>query len=441
MAPINPDRQRILDMFSRLGFDEGQPRPAPSPHESTIGTRNPALAELKRRPHYLNARQNKLVDDLDTFYQNTEQSMTNLELGYDFPSHRMSSLSSEQRQTLQRRASFLLNNDVMEALPDALEEVMEDGELLPTAKLELNAILNSAKSHTEHVMAAAREDARVGARVCPLMFQPVNFPVFLTTNSIFVRNVISACRLPQPARDRALKPALEGFARMYFSYSMNHLGAPKIQPKDFEIVLNSSESSSTSTDDRGNLTARLVIDSADAEQVCRSLQSGSEPDTVRDLFRSYMMKGFESHPLDQKLGAFYTQSLFQELAELQEITGAESADRPEHTLPARHAARRTLEEWEYKGSENFGDVVESQPGDQLSQRERTTAALQILTNLDDACIETQGTPLINMPEVRSWAHSPAMHFDLRALREPSARLLLQVQPLTGRALLDLPEFR
>lgn len=92
------------------------------------------------------------------------------------------------------------------------------------------------------------------------------------------------------------------------------------------------------------------------------------------------------------------------------------------------------------GNPGFGEAIH-RDGGPLSQREMSTELVGMLGGLDQYCVEETGTPLITMPEIRSWMHSPAMPIDLRALREPSSRLLLQVPALTGRALLDLPEFK
>lgn len=144
--------------------------------------------------------------------------------------------------------------------------------------------------------------------------------------------------------------------------------------------------------------------------------------------------------MEKKLAGFYTQSLFKELAQVQEAMGMHSANIPLHGRAAQQSAARTVEEFSYQGSPDFGDVI--LPDDApISQRETTTRCVAFLRELDQMSVEETGTPLITMPEVRSWVHSPALSVDLRALREPHSRLLLQAPALTGRALLDLPEFQ
>ena len=442
MYPIHSNQQRLQDLLARLGFDDAQPPPPPTPHEFTIGTTNPALAELKRRRGQLNPRQTKLVDDLDEFYDNTNRSQANVELGYFVAPDDLSALRPIDREALQRRASFLLNTDAMNALPQLYVDVCDDEDLAPNAELEINAVFNSAKSHAEHVMAAALQDARAGERVCPLVFQPVDFPVFLTANSFLVRQVVRACCLPQPTRDIALKPALEDLANAYFSYSVNFPGAPKLRPQDVHVNLNSAENTSTSANRRGYITATVGIDSLGAEQFCRSLRADAEvPDNSRDLLRAHLLRGFEGLQPEQKLAAFYIQSLLQELAEVEEVMGVQSVDIPQHGAAAQRAARGTLKEWNYEGSQRLRDEIRSQEEGELSQREEITYSVQLIAEVDDRNYQETGEPFIMMPQVRAWACSPAMLVDLRALREPSARLLLQAPPITGRALLDMPEFK
>lgn len=442
MRPVNRDFQRIEEQFARLFADPAVAQPAAVPVDSTVGRSNPALAELRRRGHRLDARQEELVTDIDTFYHNTRYSQANSDLGFsaDMPG---SGLTEEHRHTLRRRASFLLNTEAMDALSYSFKEISEQP-CLPedsTAKLEANAILNSVKSHVEHVVGGALQEAQRGDRICPMALHPATFSRFLTANAFLVRNVLNACSLTQPMRDRALKPALENFASAYISNAASHPGAPWEQPQAVQVTLNSAETSEIVTDSQGVNIACIEIDDAGAEEFCSALNSNPDvPDNEHHMYWLHSLTGFEALPLHQKLAGLYMQLLLQDLAELEEVVGTESADRPEHGPAAQRAARRTLEEWHYTGNEDFGDAVEAEDG-RLSQREMTTKALESIPFLDAFCEVESGAPLVTSPQVRLWAQSSDILFDLRALREPTARLLLQLPKISGRALLAMPEFQ
>jgi hypothetical protein len=74
------------------------------------------------------------------------------------------------------------------------------------------------------------------------------------------------------------------------------------------------------------------------------------------------------------------------------------------------------------------------------QRAVLTAPMETMRALDTQFQEEYHSPLLRDPRVRNWVHSPDLLFDLRALREPSGRLLMQAAPLTAQALLQTPTF-
>lgn len=444
MQPVNSDIQRIMDQFDRLGYgttNPGQPDALPTPHEFAVGRGNPALADLRRRPQR-NARQTGVVTHLEQFYSNTETPRTNASLYSPSSNVLTGGLSEQDLATARRRASFLLNAEAMKALPEAIQDVPREAGIigLSTATIEVNAILSSIKSQSEHVMAAALEDARNGNRLCPLTLSVTNFPMFMTLHARVVREIVDACALPQPGRDRALRPLLEQFSQAYFAYSRNYPGAPRIRPDEVQVKLKSGTGIRIATTFRGKIIAKIAIDPAEVEQFCRSpALDATEGQDGFALLRSRMMRGFEAHPMPKKRAAFYVQQLLSNLSELQEELGTGSANKPQHGAEAQRAARRTIEELSYAGSPRFGDRIEAR-GAEYSDRELATYALRIVPQMDRAFQRQYGMPLISSPAVGAWAHTPAFQVDQAALREPSVRLSLQVAPITGRFLQSMPEF-
>lgn len=442
MQSVNRDTQRLEDIFARLGVGSAAGEAAATSDKYRIGWSNPALEQLKRLPGPASPRQQKLLGALDCFYDDVQGSKTNVELGFEHRNPSLS-LSTHHITTLRRRASFLLNTEALRSLPDSVRVVANDPSLPPTsaAKLEVNAILNSVKTQTERVLADAMQEAIRGGRVCPMVLQPVNFSVFLTVHAAAVENMFRICELPQPARDRALKPALEGFASRYFAYSVNYPGAPTIRPQEIKVTLNSPSQSHLSTDWRGRPRASIKIDSTHVEQFCRELTiNPGQPDNPEDMVRMQLLTGFEEMPLNKKLAAFYIQSLLHELATVQELAGLQSISNRQDGPEAQSAAQRTLEEWQYQGSEAFGDGIQER-SDGFSQREAMIDILRALRLMNAECARESGTPLITLPQVYSWANSSQMVIDTLALVEPKDRLILQVPGVTGQALLDMPEFK
>ena len=443
MYSVTNDPQRLAGMFARLGLERDIAEPQTTRPETAIGQSNPALAQLKRFGPRMSEQEGETTCRIDKFYNDKQTARTNQELGYDVPSGPASRQNSAVQATMRRRPSFLLNNDAMACLAGPLNELAEESAYTADsrAKLEINAIVNSVKSQVEHVMSAAVQDAQRGDRICPLSLQPEKFPAFLAANSGLVRAIVNVCQYPQPSRDRLLEPALQNFAKAYFSASVNFPGAAKLRPENVHVYLNSTANSRVGIDFVGRPTAKLAIDSESVDQLCNELDDLEEPpDDGRGTYQLHLLTGFENQPMDKRRAGLYLQMLLVEAAQVEEEMGVDSANMPEHGAPAQRAARRTLEEWRYKGNEDFGDSVEREPGEP-SQREMVTRMIEMMPHLNVAIAIDSGAPLITMPKVQEWLHSTDLSFDLRALNQPSARLLLQVAPIAGRALLNLPEFR
>ncbi|MBC7514065.1 MAG: hypothetical protein H7234_06475, partial [Herminiimonas sp.] len=120
--------------------------------------------------------------------------------------------------------------------------------------------------------------------------------------------------------------------------------------------------------------------------------------------------------------------------------GLRSLDKPNHGVAAQQAAARTHEALTYPGSHEFGDQVgsEADPG---AQRRTVTAAMEALPDIDDSFKQRFGSSLFLDPRVGAWTQSTAYQFDLRMLRQPRDRLLLQAIPITANALLRTSVFR
>ena len=441
MSPRNATVPGVSHFVAGYELDDANASPAPTPHEFTIGTSNPALDELKQRRWRLNSRQRQLVRHLDKFYANLETPKKNTVLGLRPPIGGTLSELQSQQVTLSRRASFLLNLETMNSLQHLVDEVEARPDLHGSVKLEVNAFLHSAKKHTEHVMAAALQDAMDGKRICPLVFQPLRFSQFLDANRFQIRNILSACCLQQPARDDALKPAMENLAESYFAHSWDYEGAPMARPDKVVVALNSPYNFEVFYDPPETMTMSISMESAGAEQFCRALRVDASP-SEDGLERSYayLLNGFENLSMEKKLAGFYLRSLFIQLARSQELVGLNNVDFSQHGRVNRQIAARTLAEFHYKGSWGFGDLIDS-ADEFCSQRECGAFLVSDLRELDKKCVEETGTPLITMPEMRRWLNSTAIYFDLQALREPAIRLMVQAPPLTGLALLNLPEFK
>jgi len=449
--PIQNNASRSIDLLANdlralLQVAEANRQPAPPPAPAAvserIGRMNTALVELRSRRATLNPRQERVVDEMGQFYQDTISTPTNSDIFY-VSSDARQNLPEADQITLQRRASFLLNGAAFGELPHAIDEISEEAGIIGYSKatLMINAIANSVKSQIEHVNAAALQDAQRGDRVCPMTLQPAKFSEFLKQHDRVLREIVDACQLPARSGEPAIKKALEMLATGYFRQATNYPGAPTIRPDEVQVQLNSEASSSVKGNARNHIIAFVKIDNGGAEEFCRNpLPKLDDCEDFETIYRARLLQGFDHHSPQKKRAALLIQLMLQEVSELQEVLGMESANIPSHSQPAKRAAIRSSEEMRYAGSEALTDITVATE-DAPAQRDIATRAMKALPGLDVAFEGVYHSPLITNALMRKWVHSPEMFMDLRGLAEPSARLQLQVSPLTGQALLDTPAFR
>ncbi len=426
-----------------------QPQPAaaasPAALEAarTVGRSNPALVDLQHMRRGLSPLQDGIVDSVAQFYADSAAPKSNRELGFSGSAEAVSNMTGDHARTLERRASFLLNSEAMDALHPLLANVARDAGILghSVTTMAVNAVATSVKSQTELVKAVALKQAQDGERVCPMTLQPAHFQRMLDENASRLAQVVEACRLPVAARERTLKPLLEQLAMCYFQHAETSSGAGDSGPHNVVVTMSDQGQSHAEVSAEGTKTARLAIDSAGIDRLCNApLPAADACEDYETIFRAHLLQGFQNHSPDQKRAALYLQLLWSEVGTVQETLGMRSRDRPHHGAAAQRAAARAHEEMYYPGNEDFGDQIGSE-NDMHTQRRAVTHGMEILPDVDFSFKERFGASMLTDPRIRDWTQSTAYPFDLRMLRQPSSRLLLQSIPITGTALLQTPAFR
>jgi len=403
---------------------------------------NPALEELRRLRdnNHLNSSQAEVVQNIEQFYVNARSARTNGDIAR-LPTHIRQNPPQDVQAGLARRPSFLLNSETLKALPSAIVELAASDTLPRQAKASLvvNAIVTSVKHHIEHVEAAALEDAQRGKRICPMTLQPAKLRAFLSQQEPVLEEIISACQLPSNLRESEVERHLTTLATNYFNNSENYPGAPTLRPASVQILMHGRGASTLGQDRRG-LVVNLLLDSTTMAEFCRNpLWTLNECGTFQDIHRARQLQGFERHTFQKKLAALLIQQTLQEVSEIQETLGVQSAAIPSHSGLAQQAGKRTKEELYYAGSRTLSDhTVRSSEG--LSQRAMLVEPMQGLPTFERHFNATYNEPLFADAEVRKWINSPEILLQLRGLTEPSARILAQISPATGRALLQTHAF-
>lgn len=430
-----------------------RPRPTPTLPPSptaleaarTVGRSNPALADLQRLRAHLTPLQAAAADDIAGFYENSKGPRRNLDLDFSEDAQADGFQTEEQERTLERRASFLLNSDTMDGLATLIGTMPLDAEIPGAAMTMTTAAITAAacsiKSQTEHVKAVALQDARHGDRICPMTLQPAEFQRMLDRNTQTLARVVEACRMPVAEREQALNALLEQLAVAYFQHSLDSPGAPRSAPHKVVISLSEPAMSDVTVSLFKEKIVHLAIDSAGIDHLCTApLPTTDTCQDQRTIFRAHLLEGFQNHSPEKKRAALYLQLLWRELGIVQETLGLRSADKPRHGAPAQRAAARTHEERSYPGSQCMGDQIGAET-DPEAQRRVVMQGLEALPGRDRSFKQCSGLSLITDDRVRAWTHSTAYPFELRMLRRPRERLLLQAIPITGAALLRTSVFR
>lgn len=411
------------------------------PEPCRVGRNNPSLSTLKTLRSAPTSGATGVVEKLEKFYENVDKKQTNgALLASQQPARTFRNPKRNEAIALERRASFLNLQEPLEALPSAISNVFESNNS-STSVREVNAIVTAVKSQIETLNDVALKQARDGQRICPMTLHPEKFDDFLQQNSETLERIVEVCNLPTALRGAAVTPHLADLAHSYFDLSTEYPGAPQSQPHKIEVMVNSQRQSQAKKNLFGNKTVHLSIDSAGLDAFCnKPLPPLDQCEDFQDIFRSHLMKGFEHHPMDQKLAAMYVQLMLHEVSEVQETMGSKSAFKSSHPPAARIAGTNTINEMYYDGSEAVGDQAERN-GDVQSQRGVASQVISLIPYIDTSYFNKHGTPLITDTSLRQWVHSAAFHMDCRALLEPSARLLLQRAPINAQALLRTPALR
>lgn len=423
-----------------------RPAVAPSPvaleASCTVGRTNPALEHLQKRNFCLTSLQKIVVGSVEQFYENSAEPKRNLDLGLSAGMHTNETLTDAQERTLERRASFLLIRDAMEGLKPLIGNILQDANAHEHSMttVAVNAVACSVKSHAEQVKAIALQEARISERICPLTLLPNNFGDMLRRNTLNLAQVVTACHLPVAEREAALKPLLEQLAASYFRHSMEAPGVPRSMPHKIIVSMGDTARSDVHVNPFREKTIRLSIDSADIDQLCGGpLPGAGECENDETLLRVHLLQGFQNHSSEKKRAALYLQLLWCEVADVQRALELRSLDGPNHSAAAYQAAARTREALHYPGSHECGDQVGSE-ADLGVQRRAATTAMESLPDVDRSFKKRFGSSLFIDARVGAWTQSTAYRFDLRMLRQPRDRLLLQAIPITGSALLGTSVF-
>lgn len=429
------------------------PPPAPAPASApsplarqvarTVGRTNPALVGLQNMRSRLTPSQAAIVTTIERFYEDNATPKRNLDLDFIAREEFWINLTDEHERTLERRASFLLNSDSMYTMDALICNIVPDagpnGHSVTT--IAVNAVACSVKSQTEHVKEVALQEAQRGERICPMTLQQLSFQNMLYRNEHLLKQAVQACRMPVAQRERALNPLLVELAASYFEHSRDAPGAPKSVPQKVIVSMHDSGQSDFDINPSGETTARLVIDSNGIDDLCNApLQAANTCEDYRTIFRAHLLEGFQEHSPEKKRAALYLQLLWVELGAVHEMLGLHSLDKPNHGAEAQRAAARTHEEISYPGSHSFGDQISAENGME-AQRHVVTQAMEALPTIDAAFQQRFGTSMITDSRIHAWTQSPAYSVDLRMLRQPGSRLLLQAIPITGSAMLNIPIFR
>ncbi len=423
-----------LQGFLRVSESTDTHRETTSSPPQTIGRSNAALRDLQGMRSRLSPLQANVADQVAEFYETSARPCRNGDLGFQ-PAGNAARIPPGDQRTLARRASFLLNSEAIKSVPGLAREIPPNAGVIghSTATMAINAVLNSVKSQTELVNAAAVHDARRGARVCPMTLQPEKFDAFLRHNAHTIANIVDACRESGPRRNRALQPHLEALAKDYFAKSRGYPGAPELVADDITVNLGSAAQSKCATSILGKKKVTLNIDSDGADAFCRQIPSVDDCEDFQTLFRAHMMQGFEQHSQAKKLAALTTLSMLHKAGEVQEWMGTQSAGKSSHSQAAQNAALHTLNELQYPGNPGFGDALHGVQG-RPSQRDAITEPLEYIPGLDTNFQSEYLSSMITDERVRKWVHSTNYEFDLRSLREPSGRLLYQALASNTQAL-------
>ena len=410
--------------------------------QRVIGGSNPALTDLQHRRGDLSRAQRDMVSAIEQFQSDRNRGATNAGLGFCPVGIRMQDLPLEASFALQRRASFLLNKEAIDGFPAVLQEVRPEagGFGVSNATVCVSALIASVKSQCEQVNSTAVSQAQQGRRVCPTTLQPARLASLVSANIPLFQQMTQACTRSGAVRDATMKPLLHTLATAYFALAKDHPGAPHKPPHEITLTVGSNRSSHVSENWRGNKIANLCIDTSGIDSACASMQPHIALQPPQMQFNATLLQGFEKLAPEKKRAALYIQMLLHEASEIQECMGAGSVERPDHGLAAQRAAQYTTVEWQYPGMKGLGDSV--QP-DASGRTKRHADLAQLLEMpLQDVQFHKQfGQSMVTDPRVHAWLHSPQFPADLRALAEPSARLLLQVGPATGAALQKLALFR
>ena len=148
------DSQLLADDLRRfLRFTEDaaatQERPdaasASSPQQNRVGRSNPALTDLQHMRRQMSPLQSAAEDHVKMFYVHARVPRRNMDLGFTGPDGAPAQFDETHLETVQRRASFLLNSDALDALPEIAMEIAEEAGIIghSTATLAFNAIAGS----------------------------------------------------------------------------------------------------------------------------------------------------------------------------------------------------------------------------------------------------------------------------------------------------------
>lgn len=432
------------------------PLPAAAPHRPTVavspvvreaartvGRSNPALVDLLHLRRHLSPLQNALVDSVECFYEDSAVPKTNRQLACRENTEAAGNMSADHERTLARRASFLLNSDAMDGLRPLLANLEPDAGMLGQSMtaMTVNAVASSVKSQAEHVKAVALAQAQAGERICPMTLQPLNFQRMLEENTARLAQLAGACHLPVAPREAALKPLLEELATSYFQHSRHSPGAPKSAPHKVVIHMSDPGRSHVDANFVGKKIAHVAIDSAGIDRLCNGpLPPVDDCEDRKTIFRTHLLQGFQNHSPETKRAVLYLQLLWSEVGALQETLGVRSLDKPHHGAAAQCAAARTLEEKSYRGNHDLGDQIGCE-NDVHAQRRTIVHGMETLPDVDFSFKEQFGSSMLTDPRLRDWTQSTAYSFDLRMLRDPGSRLLLQSIPITADALLKTSVLR